>query len=69
MMHKKIRYWIINKLLSNDEKWLVYFALDTRQKQYVKDAIMEKTIITEDAKQDIEDIITMKKTAFKFSKR
>jgi len=52
---KKIRYKLIKYLLTDDEKYLLIRALDSRMDELEKYSLAEKTVIIEDVKTDIDD--------------
>lgn len=55
MRWTKIRYKFVKRLLSDDERYLIVRALDSRIDKLEKRSVTEKSIIIENEKEDIED--------------
>ena len=67
MKIKKLRYWIINKLFTESEKYLMVFACNDRISKLVELSVTEKTQDFDNTMDDIKEIVLIKRRIF-FSK-
>jgi hypothetical protein len=61
---KRLRYWIINKLFTESEKYLMMFACNNRINQITELSIMEKTVDFDNIMDDIKEIVLIKRRIF-----
>ena len=54
-MFKRFRYWLLSKLFTDDEKWLLSVAVDVRVQYLYKASVFEKTADYYEAHKDIVD--------------
>jgi len=67
MKIKKLRYWIINKLFTESEKYVMMFACNDRISKLVELSVTEKTQDFDNTMDDIKEIVLIKRRIF-FSK-
>lgn len=57
---RRIRYWLVSKLLNKDEKYLVVMALDSRVECLFRNRVEYRSMDMHDVDTDIKDYRTLR---------
>lgn len=58
---KRIKLWLLKKLFTKDEKYLLIMAIETRVVRLEEMKVLERTINPENADTDIHDLLNLRK--------